>query len=308
MAEEIEQLNQQDDMPPVTLCLPSAEISCNSSSTHVTSDNMLPGGISAEWSPAISPSITNSLQPSPSPYFGSSDSGRESPISVSHDHRQHLYRSHDHNESRSHDHNESRSHDHNGSRSHDHQRSVYSEESESHDQQHSHTRGSHDQHYRDGESHDHQHYHDGGSHDQHYHNGSHDQGQYETYIGPDSYSCPNLSTLEDYGEKRRLQHFSNNGHSAIWDDRYHNNCASMSSIHLQSGTSHDCLGDHRSPTRPSFNGVSNILPSVVEESTSPSTSAPPSHVYKVITSMASISVYAVGMTTTGGVSRQQWCW
>ena len=286
-------------MPPVTLCLPSAEISCNSSSTHITSDNMLLGDISAEWSPAISPSITNSLQPSPSPYFGSSDSGRESPISVSHDHTQHLYRSHDHNGSRSHDHNGSKSHDHNGSRSHDHQRSVYSEESESHDQQHSHTRGSHDQHHRDEESHDHQHYHV---------RGSHDQGQYETYIGPDSYSCPNLSTLEDYGEKQRLQHFSNNGHSAIWDDHYHNNCASMSSIHLQSGTSHDRLGDHRSPARPSFNGVSNILPSVVEESTSPSTNVPPSHVYKVIASMASIRVYAVGMTTTGGVSRQQWCW
>ena len=255
--------------------------------------------LSTKWSPAISPSITDSLQPFPSPYFGSSDFGRESTMS---DHTQYLYRSHDHNGSRS--------HDHNGNRSHDHQRSVYSEESESHDQTHSHTRGSHDQHYRDGESHDHQHYHNGGSHDQHYHSGSHDQGKCEAYIGSDSYSCPNLSPLqlEDYSEKRHLQHSSNNGHSAILADSYHNNCASMSNIHLQSGTSHDHLGDHRSPARCSFNGVSNILPSLVEEPSSPSTNAPCSHIYKVIIGMASISVYVVVMTTTGSLSRQQWCW
>ena len=255
MAEEFEQLNQQDDLPPVALHVPSVEISCYSSSTHVTSDNVLPGDTSTEWSPAISPSITNSRQLSPSPYFGSSDSGRESPISMSHDPTQQLYRSHDH------------------------QRSVHSEESESRDQQHYHNEGSHDQNY-----------HDGGSHDQHYHGrGSHDQGQYETYISTDSYSCPNLLTLEDYGERRHLQHFSNNGQSAIWDDRYHDNCASMSNIHLQSGTSRDRLGNHRSPARHSINGLSSILPSVVEESLSPSSNAPPSHVYKVIIGITAIS-------------------
>ena len=267
MAEEFEQLDKQNDTHSVMLHLPSAEISHDSSSTHVTSDNVLPGDTSTEWSPLVgrsplmSSSMTNSRQLTPSPYLESSDS-RESPIpTMSHDHTQKMYRSHSHSK---------------GSGSHEQQ---ISPDSGSHDYQHRGSndqyRGSHDhQHYYNGESHEHQHR---GSHDQE----SHDQGSYDPF-SMDSFSCPNLSTLESYGEKRHLQHFSNDGNSAIWDDRYHDNCASMSNIHLQSGTSRDRLGNRNTPSRRSFNGVSNILPSLVEESTSPSTLPPPSHVYKVM--------------------------
>lgn len=283
MAEEFEQLDKQNDTPPVMLYLPAAEISHDSSSTHITSDNVLPGDTSTEWSPLMSPSMTNSRQLTPSPYLESSDS-RESPIPMSYDHTQKMYRSHSHGK---------------GSGSHEQQSSP---ESGSHDHQsgsHDHQHRSHDQYTG---PHDHQHYHNGESHDQ----GSHDQGSYDAYISMDSFSCPNLSTLESYGEKRHLQHFSNDGNS-IWDDRYHDNCASMSNIHLQSGTSRDRPGNRHTPSRRSFNGVSNILPSLVEESTSPSTLPPPSHVYKVMINMAYPNLYVVGMTT-GGVSRQQRCW
>ena len=269
MAEEFEQLDKLNDTLPVMLHLPAAETSHDSSSTHITSD-VLPGDTSTEWSPLMSPSMTNSRQLTPSPYLESSDS-RESPIPMmSHDHTHKMYRSHSHSK---------------GSGSHEQQSSP---ESESHDHQH---RGSHDQYTG---PYDHQHYHNGGSHD-HQHRGSHDQGSqdqgsYDAYISMDSFSCPNLSTLEKYGEKRHLQHFSNDGNSAIWDDRYHDNCASMSNIHLQSGTSRDRLGNRLTPSRRSFNGVSNILPSLVEESVSPSTLPPPSHVYKVMIDMASPNV------------------
>ena len=281
MAEEFEQLYQQNDTPPVMLHLPSANMSHDSSSTHITSDNVLPGDTSAEWSPLgqsplMSSSLTNSRQLTPSPYLESSDS-RESPIPMSHDHTQQLYRLQGRK----------------GSGSHEQQSSP---ESELHDPYQN--GGSHDQHRR---SHDHHHYHNGESHDphdhQHYHyrgshdQGSHDQGSYDAYISMDSFSCPNLSTLESYGEKRHLQHFSNDGNSAVWDDRYHDNCASMSNIHLQSGTSRDRPGNRHTPSRRSFNGVSNILPSLVEESTSPPTMPPPSHVYKVMIDMASLIVF-----------------
>ena len=269
MAEEFEQLDQQHDTPPVMLHIPSTGISHDSSSTHVTSDNVLPGDTPTEWSPLVgqsplmSPSLTNSRQLTPSPYLESSDS-RESPIPVmSHDHTQKIYRSHGHR----------------GNGSHEQSSSPPSQGSGSHDHQHYHNRGSHDHQHYHGGSHDHQHYHNGGSHD---------QGSYDAYISMDSFSCPNLSTLDGYGEKRHLQHFSNDGNSAIWDDHYHDNCASMSNIHLQSGTSRDRPGNRHTPSRRSLNGTSNILPSLVEESTSPSTLPPPSHVYKVMIYMASL--------------------
>lgn len=108
---------------------------------------------------------------------------------------------------------------------------------------------------------------------------SHDQESYEAYANIDSFSCPNLSTLEAYGERRHLQHFSSGGQSAIWDDRYHDNCASMTNIHVQHQNNRDHHSNNTSTRRAST--TQNNLPAVVEESSSPS-AKPPSHVYKVV--------------------------
>ena len=158
-------------------------------------------------------------------------------------------------------------------RSHDQQRPPHTQENRSPNQRHSQYRESPDQ-----------------------VKGSHDPAAYDAYV-KDSFSCPNLSTLEHYSKSRHFQ-------SAIWDERHHDNHASITNIHLDSGTVHDHHSNHYASN---IGTTPNTLSPVVEE---PSPSAnPPSHIYKVMICMASlcISVYIVGITT-GGVSRQQWCW
>ena len=244
MAEEIEQLDHQSDTPPVMLHLPYTEMSHDSSSTHITSDELLVD-TSIEWSPIVgqspvmSPS-TNSGHPSAS---SSSSQSSESPIPMA---RPGSYRSHDQQEPL-----HSR-----GNRSHDQR---YDQNRESPDQRHSQYRESPDQ-----------------------VKGSHDPAAYDAYV-MDSFSCPNLSTLEHYGESRHLQHFSGDGQSAIWDERFHNNCASMTNIHLESGTARDYHSNHYTSN---IGATPNTLSPVAEE---PSPSAnPPSHVYKVMVCMASL--------------------
>ena len=111
---------------------------------------------------------------------------------------------------------------------------------------------------------------------------SHDPAAYDVYV-KDSFSCPNLSTLDHYGKSQRLGHFSGDGQSAIWDERYHDNCASMANIHLDPGTAHDYRSNHYASN---IGATPNTLSPVVEES-SPSAN-PPSHIYKVMIDMASL--------------------
>lgn len=270
MAEEFEQLDNQSGTPPVMLQLPS-ELSHDSSSTQLTTDNVLPGDTSTDWSvdqsPLMSPygqsstSLESSESPVPmttqrlykphtlkKPTVGSHDSQR------SHDPPRSLYYgSHAHDQPKSHD--QPGSHDQSGS--HDQPRSLSqsSQEKRSHNQ----NRGSHD-------------------HDK----GSHELVPYDAYMQQDSFSCPDLSMLDGYGERRHAQHFSADGQSAIWDERFHDNCASMTNIHFQSGTARDHPSNHAAR----ISVAPNNLPSVVEES-SPSSAHPPSHVYKVMIDMAS---------------------
>ena len=79
-----------------------------------------------------------------------------------------------------------------------------------------------------------------------------------------------------------MGHFSGDGQSAIWDERYHDNCASMTNIHLDSGTAHDYRSNHYASN---IGATPNTLSPVAEES-SPSAN-PPSHVYKVMIDMGS---------------------
>jgi len=239
LAEEFEQLDEQNGTPPVVLQLPSG-ISNDSSSTHITSDNGLPGNASTEWSsqsPSMSPSLSNSYQHSPAPYLESPGSG-ESPFPM-----------------KSHDPQTSQRHKGQTFGSHDQPKPPHGQEIGSHDQQtvlHDQKRGSHDQ----------------------------IMDSHDAYMCTDSFSCPNLSVLESYGEKQQLYH---NNHSTIWDSRHHDNCASMVNIHLQTDNNHDNHGNHHVvPTRSSYNISSSVLPCVVEESSPSTLMSPPSHIYKVM--------------------------
>lgn len=266
LAEEFEQLDRGSVTPPVVLQLPS-EMSHDSSSTHMTSDYLMAGDTSTEWSPMVgqsplmSPSLNNSYQMSPEPHLESCDS-RESPIPMRSHETHRLYRSSEYKGPviESHD-------------------PPYNQKNEAHYQRSGspdHTKGSHDKESKPRQkkrSLDHM-------------KGSHDQGSsYDAYVSADSFSCPNLSTLENYAQQQRqMKHYYNEGHSAIWDDRYHDNCTSMTDL-LGTDNDHD-NNHHNAAVTPGF------LPSVAEES-SPSTLAtnPPSHVYKVIIGMASLIVY-----------------
>ena len=250
MAEEFEQLDHQSDTPPVILLLPS-EMSHDSSSTHVTSDALPGDTTSTEWSPLVgqSPLISPSTN---SGHLSSSSS--ESPIPMI---AQVTYRSHEPKEP--------------SVGSHGHQRPPYSQENGSHDPKqgppHNQKHGSPDPYNRK-------------SPDQV--KASPDPAAYDVYV-KDSFSCPNLSTLDHYGKSQRLGHFFGDGQSAIWDEHYHDNCTSMTNIHLDPGTAHDYRSNHHASN---IGTTPNTLSPVVEES-SPSAN-PPSHVYKVMIDMASL--------------------
>ena len=283
MAEEIEQLDHQSDTPPVMLQFPYMEVSHDFSSTRVTSDELPCDTSSTGWSPSVgqsplmSPS-TNSGQL----IINTSSSSLESPESPVLMARQGSYRSHDSKKRAV------------TVGSHEQHGPLRSRESGLHDQRHGQNRESPDQrHSQNRELHDQRHGQNRESLDQrHGHNressdqlkGSRDHpAAYDAYV-KDSFSCPNLSTLECYGESQHLQHFSADGQSAIWEERFHDNFASVTNIHLESGTAHDYHSNNYYTSN--ICATPNTLSPVVEEP-SPSVN-PPSHVYKVMICMASL--------------------
>jgi len=272
LAEEFEQLDdeKQGDSPPVVLHLQpqsNDETSLDQSPVHSSHQDNGPlvGERTSGWSPLVnqsplqSPSRSNSHGPSPSPYLESSDSSRESPIPTSHEQSPRLYRTRDHKWK------PTRSHYQQGNQL-----------GRSDDQQH----GLHDQQY--------------GSRDEQY--GSHDQVIYRSrdqtkgslevpvtpnhlYATPESFSCPNLSSLQAY--ESQYHHGKNDsGMSAIWDDHHHDNCASMDSIHLKSLSGQQ---QHTPLARRSTIITTTALPALQEETTP----SPPSHVFKVRIGVAS---------------------
>jgi len=299
LAEEFEQLDDenQGDSPPVVLHLPQSndETSLDQSPVHLSQqDNgLLTVGVqSTSWSPLVnqsplqSPSGSNSHEPSPTPYLESSDSSRESPIPKlhdklyrTHDQKQKPIRSHD-QQGRSHD-QQSRSHDKQG-RSHDQLSKSHDQKGSSHDEQH----GSNDEQYG---SNDEQH----GSHGQHYHvvYRAHDPSERslnmppitsnQLYTTPESFSCPNLSSLQTYGNEHGN---TDDSMSAIWDDHHHDNCASMDSIHIRS-----LSGQQHTPLARRSTIITTTLPAVTEEVTP----SPPSHVYKVMMCVASLYIMLI---------------
>ena len=256
MAEEIEQLDHQSDTPPVMLHFPYTEMSHDSSSTRVTSDELPCDTSSTGWSPSVgqSPLMSPSTNSGHLSASSSSLESSESPVPMA---RQGSYRSHDPKKPAV------------TVASHDQHGPPRSQENRSHDQRHGQNRESPDQrHSQSRESPDQL-------------KGSHDHpAAYDAYV-KDSFSCPNLSTLERYGKSRNLQHYSADGQSAIWDERFHDNCASMTNIHLEPRDYHS-----NNYYTSNIGATPNTLSPVVEE---PSPSAnPPSRVYKVMICMASL--------------------
>ena len=279
LAEEFEQLdNEKGDSPPVVLHLQpqsNDETSLDQSPVHSSRQDdrqlvVAVGQSSSSWSPVqnhsplLSPSCSNSC--GLSPYLESPDDSRESPIPQSHDNSARLYRSHDQKLKQTGSHDQL-------NRSHDRHSGLHDQYNASHDQYH----GSHDE--------------LSASHNR--------RTQYQTnkslsipyasdqlYGTPESSSCPNLSMLQM--DEHHLSNTSG-GMSAVWDDHYHDNCASVDSIPLHVKNS---SGQHQHAPSARRSALITTLPAVTEESGSFQRSfSPASHIYKVMFGVASCCMY-----------------